>query len=205
MRWFGISFVAALLAAVPAIGAAGEDIRIANEGGIAGWWRLADGVRIEAPGYPEDALASAHAVCLALGYVIQPDGSTSDHVVVRRWSDAADDGSVAWDSFGQSASRALSQWRFVPRQGAGAARPAFTVATFVFSARQPIAGDLRAHCRVDDVMDAVVTARHAAYERGSLNRQWLDQAYRETMRREIRANQANRCRTSHSMTPNCMD
>ena len=62
--------------------ASNEDVRIADEGKIGAWWQLADGVRIGAPGYPEQALAGRHDACIALGYLIQPDGTTSDHVVV---------------------------------------------------------------------------------------------------------------------------
>lgn len=181
-----------------------DDVRVANEGGIATWWRLADGVVIAAPGYPEASLTQRVDACLALGYTIQPDGSTSDHVIVKRWSNAAKDDAVAWDQFGQAASSALSQWRFVS-SGTAAPKPTFTVATFTFAGSDAAPAGLAERCRVADLLDAVLTARHEAYERGNLNREWLDRVYRETIRREIRANQANRCRTSHGMTPNCFD
>ena len=182
-----------------------DDLRIANEGGIGEWWQLADGARIVAPGYPASAVAEKSDVCLAIGYVVQEDGSTADHVVVKRWSDAgagAED--VEWDQFAKAASLALTQWRFGPKAGA-VARPTFTVATFAFAGTGMPAQDLRQHCKVNDVLAAVVAVREQAYDRGSLNREWLDRAYRETIRRETRANQASRCRTSHSMTPDCFD
>ena len=65
-----------------ATSADGEEARVANEGGIGTWWRLADGVAIAAPGYPEASLAQRVDACLSVGYTIQPDGSTSDHVIV---------------------------------------------------------------------------------------------------------------------------
>ena len=202
-RWIEVLLVAVFASGL-AKASGDDDIRVANEGGIGAWWQVADGASIAAPGYPGDALSGKHDVCLAVGYVIQADGSTTDHVVVNRWSDAGAGEQIEWDQFGKAASLALSQWRFVPKPGA-VARATFTVANFAFTGRGTPVDELRNHCKVDDVLDAVVVARHEAYERGNLNREWLDRAYRETMRREIRANQANRCRTSHSMTPNCLD
>src|SRR6478672_10732343 len=80
-----------------------DDIRLANEGGIATWWRLADGVSIAAPGYPESSLRERVDACLSVGYTIRPDGSTSDHVIVKRWSNAPTPDAVAWDQFGKAA------------------------------------------------------------------------------------------------------
>ena len=197
--------VAALMVGTaPAYGLSDQDIRVVDEGGIAAWWMLAEGSVITAPGYPEAVVAKRNDVCVALGYVIQSDGTTADHVVVKRWSDAPSEGEVAWDEFGRAASLALSQWRFSPKPGV-IARPTFTVATFIFSGAGMPAPDLRARCDVEDVMTAVVAARHDAYERGSINREWLDRAYREAVHREIRSNQANRCRLSHSMAENCYE
>jgi len=178
-----------------ATSANGEEARVANEGGIGTWWRLADGVAIAAPGYPEAALAQRVDACLSVGYTIQPDGSTSDHVIVKRWSNAATPEAVAWNQFGQAASSALSQWRFTPRDKV-APRPTFTVATFTFVGGDAAPSGLAGHCKVADVRDALLAARDDAYERGSLNREWLDRVYRETIRREMRANQANQCRRS---------
>lgn len=185
--------------------ASNEDVRIADEGKIGAWWQLADGVRIGAPGYPEQALAGRHDACIALGYLIQPDGTTSDHVVVKRWTDASSTDEMLWDQFGKAASRELYGWKFAPRPGSGMARPTFTVATFVFSARGSQAGDLREHCSVEDLGDAVEVARHAAFENRSLNRGWLDNAYREALRLQMRDNQARQCRMSHSMNPECVN
>lgn len=194
-----------LAGAMAAANTPGDDaVRIADEGGIATWWRLADGASITAPGYPQDSLAGRVDACVSMGYTIQPDGSTSDHVIVKRWSNAAEDDAVAWDQFGQAASSALSQWRFAPAD-AMPPKPTFTVATFTFVGSEAMPVGLAEHCKVADVRAAVLAARHDAYERGGLNEEWLDRVYRETMRRETRANQANRCRLSHSMAQNCMD
>jgi len=180
-----------------------DDIRLANEGGIATWWRLADGVSIAAPGYPESSLRERVDACLSVGYTIRPDGSTSDHVIVKRWSNAPTPDAVAWDQFGQAASSALSQWRFAP-VGDAAPKPTFTVATFTFVGSEAVPPGLSQQCKVADVRDAVLAARQDAYERGDINQKWLDRLYRETMRQEIYNNAANLCSRSQSTATTCV-
>lgn len=205
MGWVRRFLAISIVLSIPLQGIAQEiEYRVLNEGRITPWWRLADGVDVVGPGYPEKSLSTRPDVCLALGYVIQRDGTVADPFVVKRWSSAAALDNAAWEDFGRSAVGELQRWRFVPVEGA-VARPTFTVATFFFSGGETTAVDLREQCRIDDVHDALVNARQAAYDRGSLNREWLDRAYRETLRREIRANQANRCRLSHSMAEDCFD
>lgn len=205
MGWVRSVLMSFFLLSVALHAAAQEiDYRVANEGRIASWWRLAEGVEVAGPGYPEKSLPARPDVCLALGYVIQRDGTVADPVVVKRWSSASALDDAAWEDFGRSAVGELRRWRFVPAQDV-VARPTFTVATFYFSGGEADAADLKQQCHIDDVHDALLSARQAAYDRGSLNREWLDRAYRETLRREIRANQANRCRLSHSMAEDCFD
>ena len=205
MGWVWKFLVISIVLSIPLRAGAQEvEYRVANEGRISSWWRLAEGVDVAGPGYPEKSLSARPDVCLALGYVIQRDGTIADPVIVKRWSSAAALDNAAWEDFGRSAAGELQRWRFVPVQGA-VARPTFTVATFYFSGGEAGVDDLKQHCRIDDVHDALVDVRQAAYDRGSLNREWLDRAYRETLRREIRANQANRCRLSHSMAEGCFD
>ena len=180
-----------------------DGVRVANEGGIATWWRLADGVSITAPGYPESSLRERVDACLSVGYTIRPDGSTSDHVVVKRWSNAPEADAVAWDRFGQAASSALSQWRFAS-VGNNAPRPTFTVATFTFVGGDAMPAALAQHCEIADVRDAVAAARQDAYERGDINQKWLDRVYRETMRQEIQNNAANLCSRSQSTASTCV-
>lgn len=205
MGWIRSLLMIFVVFLVPLHAAAQEpDYRVANEGRIASWWRLAEGVEVAGPGYPEKSLSMRPDVCLALGYVIQKDGAVADPVVVKRWSSDPALENAAWEDFSRAAVGEIQRWRFVPVQGA-VARPTFTVATFYFSGGEVDAVDLKQQCHIDDVHDALISARQAAYDRGSLNREWLDRAYRETLRREIRANQANRCRLSHSMAENCLD
>jgi len=180
-----------------------NDVRVANEGGIATWWRLADGVSIAAPGYPESALTERVDACLSMGYTIRPDGSTSDHVIFKRWSNASRPDAVSWDQFGQAASSALSQWRFAP-VGDASPKPTFTVATFTFVGGDAMPAALAQHCKIADVRDAVAAARQDAYERGDINQKWLDRVYRETMRQEIQNNAANLCSRSQSTASTCV-
>ena len=206
MSWTRVLLPLPLLLAgamASATSADGEEARVANEGGIGTWWRLADGVAIAAPGYPEASLAQRVDACLSVGYTIQPDGSTSDHVIVKRWSSAATPEAVAWNQFGQAASSALSQWRFTPRDNV-APRPTFTVATFTFVSGDAAPSGLAEHCKVADVRDALLAARQDAYERGDINQKWLDRLYRETMRQEILNNAANLCSRSQSTATSCV-
>ena len=189
-----------LLLGTIAFASADEGVRVANEGAIASWWRLADGDSIVAPGYPQASLTGRADVCL-YPLVLQRVRKFANQawvaldVVVKRWSNAPDAEAVAWEQFAKAASNALAQWRFAPA-GDVVPKPTFTVATFTFMGGETAPPDLARHCRIADVRDAVLAARHDAYERGGLNEEWLDRMYRETMRREMRANQANRCSRS---------
>lgn len=205
MGWIqNVAILMALWVVSPLAGAQDADYRIVNEGGLAPWWRLADGVSVSAPGYPETALSSRPDACVALGYVIERDGVVADPVVLRQWSSIPATSSQSWDDFGRSAVGELSKWRFAPANGV-VARPTFTVATFFFSGGQSDPSAVREHCRIRDARDALVSARQAAYARGSINREWLDRAYRETLRREMRANQAIRCRLSQTTARDCVN
>ena len=205
MGWIqNVSVLVTLWLASPLAGAQDVDYRVVNEGALSSWWRMADGVSVSAPGYPETALSARPDACVALGYVIERDGQVADPVILKQWASIPGLSTDSWDDFGRSAVGELSRWRFSPASGV-VARPTFTVSTFFFSGGQGDPSAVREHCRIDDARDALVSARQSAYARGSINREWLDRAYRETIRREIRANQANRCRLSHSMAPDCLD
>ena len=67
------------------------DTAIANEGAIRDKWMLADGAKLAAPGYPAEFAPDMRNVCMALGYKINPDGTTSDFQVLKQWNSATDD------------------------------------------------------------------------------------------------------------------
>lgn len=147
--------VALSLSALAAVAQAGDRPRIVNEGGIRDQWTLADGVKLAAPGYPAAFAERGDNVCVALGYAIQPDGTTSDFTLLKQWGSSTGEEEPQagfWDAFAQAGAGALSQWRFKPRPEVDSPKPTFTVATLHFMGKQ--AGDvneLRSHCRVDDL------------------------------------------------------
>lgn len=153
-RHFAV-LVAMSLGLFATAGNAADRVRIVNEGGIRDEWMLADGVKLAAPGYPAAFAERGENVCVALGYAIRPDGTTSDFTLLRQWSSGSGEQEPEagfWDAFAQAGAGALSQWRFKPRPEVVKPKPTFTVATLHFMGRQ--AGDvseLRSHCRVDDL------------------------------------------------------
>src|SRR5687768_1609206 len=106
---------------------AAEQARIVNEGGIKDQWTLAEGVKLAAPGYPAQFVDRGDSVCLALGYAIQSDGSTSDFSVVKSWSSGGDQPDAYWDAFAQASAGAVSQWKFAPRPEVNKPQPVYTV------------------------------------------------------------------------------
>ena len=142
-----------VMAAVALPGMAGEKVRIVNEGGIKDQWMLAEGVKLAAPGYPAALIERGHNVCIALGYAIKPDGTTSDFSIVKSWSSAGQEQpDEYWDAFAQASAGAVSQWAFAPRPEVAEPQPTYTVATMQFMSRHAMDGaELRSHCRVDDL------------------------------------------------------
>lgn len=157
MKQFSKTLVpVALCLSIAAITASAADrVRIVNEGGIRDEWMLADGVKLAAPGYPADFVARGDSVCVAMGYSIKPDGTTSDFAVLKAWnSSAAEKEPVAgfWDAFTQSSAHALSQWKFKPRPEVKAPQATYTVATMNFTGKNATDTDrLRGRCAIADL------------------------------------------------------
>ena len=110
--------VAFSLCALAAVAHAEDRVRIVNEGGIRDQWMLADGIKLAAPGYPAAFAERGDNVCVAIGYAIKPDGTTSDFTAAQELEQqhrrqGARDG--FWDAFAQAGAGALSQWKFKPR------------------------------------------------------------------------------------------
>lgn len=136
-----------------------DRVRIVNEGGIRDQWMLADGIQLAAPGYPAAFAERGDNVCVAIGYAIQPNGSTSDFAVLKSWSSSTGEKEPQagfWDAFVQASAGALSQWRFKPRPEVTSPQPTYTVATMHFMGRQAAdVGELRSHCQVADLATLV--------------------------------------------------
>lgn len=133
----------------PALGA--DLIRVVNEGGIRDEWTLPAGVQLPIPTYPSAYAAERAEACVAIGYLVRPDGTTSDFALLKSWSSKNVSGRSAqeyWSAFAQAAAQALSQWRFEPRPEIRTARPVYTVATLLFAAKSP---QLRDRCAIPDL------------------------------------------------------
>lgn len=143
-------------AAVLAMGAAtasDKDRVIANEGRIGDRWALADGVQLAMAQYPPALAPRGDDVCVALGYQINEDGTTSDFAVLKQWNSATEEDEPVdgyWAQFAQSAADALGQWRFKPKDGV-APRPTYTVATVGFSGGKGQDPAFVSHCKVGDL------------------------------------------------------
>ncbi len=172
-----------------------DAVRIANEGGIRDQWMLADGVTLAAPGYPADFAALGDNVCVAVGYRIKPDGSTSDYTLLRSWSSSTGEKEPVagfWDAFSQASAAALTQWKFKPRPEFGSPRPVDTVATMTFMGKTAEdAAGLRSRCSVQDLRATLQKSR-AQNAKRDMNRHTMDDNYRKTLQNEARANQARR-------------
>ena len=157
---------------------ADDRLRIADEGTIGDRWMFADGASPVAPGYPAAFLARQGDVCIALGYVIEPGGNTSNFVLLDQWSSLGERKEPAngyWNAFAQAAAAAVSEWRFQPRPGHTAV-PTLTVATIGFRAGpgSELAA-IRGKCAVGD-LEAHIARMDRPREK--LEKARLDNAYR---------------------------
>lgn len=136
-----------LLLAIALPAGAQEKIRIVNEGGIRDAWTLPPGATLAGPSYPARFAAAPVEACVGIGYLINPDGTTSDFTLVRTWSeDEPPERDAYWAEFAAAAGQALATWRFQPRPEVERPVPVYTVATFVFGAKDVQA--LRKRCTV---------------------------------------------------------
>src|SRR4249919_350153 len=136
-----------------ALARAADRIPVTNEGGIRDRWLLADGVTLAAPVYPQEFVRRGDEVCVAVGYLVNADGSTSNYALVKAWSSAGATSEPApgyWSAFAEAAADALKQWRFKPRPEVTAATPVYTVGTFVFGMRGA-RNELRQRCIVPNL------------------------------------------------------
>jgi hypothetical protein len=145
--------VLALCIAAPAI-ASDRAVDVANEGGIRDKWTLADGVEISAPVHPDGFAGTPRDVCVALGYRVNADGTTSDFRVLKQWNSqtqAIEPAEGFWAGFAHAGADTVRTWKFQPREGT-APEPVFTVATLTWTRN---AGTdqlaVREQCRIRDL------------------------------------------------------
>jgi len=183
-------------AATSSVAHAQDVVRVANEGAIRDQWMLADGVKLAAPGYPAGFAARGDNVCVAVGYRIQPDGSTGGYTLLRSWSSSSGEQEPVegfWDAFSQASAAALTQWKFKPRPEVATPRAVDTVATMTFMGKQAEdPAGLRGHCRVDDLASLLEKVKSDNAKRGDMNKHAIDEQYRRQLQNEMRANQRAR-------------
>jgi len=149
----GLSFVASASDQKPPE-ANKPEVAIASEGRIGNKWMLAVD-KLAMPQYPDGYAKEARDVCIALGYEIAPDGSTSGYRVLKQWNSqtqAIEPVDGFWANFANAGVDAVSQWKFKPRPEVTAPQPVFTVATLTWQTRQDTnPATLRGKCRIDDL------------------------------------------------------
>ncbi len=164
-----VAALAAFTMLYAAAGLAADKIRVVNEGGIRDEWMLADGVKLVAPGYPSQYTERGDSVCVAMGYSIKPDGTTSDFSVVKAWNSAAQDKEPVpgyWDAFSQASAQALSQWKFKPRPEIAEPKPTYTVATMTFMGKDGSdPTGLRSKCGIADLADLVQQQKSSNFQK----------------------------------------
>lgn len=182
-----VAALAACATLYAAAGLAADKVRIVNEGGIRDEWTAAEGAKFAAPAYPAEFNGRGDNVCVAMGYSIKPDGTTSDFSVVKAWSSSGGEKepvSGYWEAFSQSSAQALSQWKFKPRPEIATPQPTYTVATMMFGGKEPMdAATLRGHCAVADLRTAVQEAKSNKFMSGK------DKHELDSMRRQMNAQQ----------------
>jgi hypothetical protein len=162
-----------------------QGIRVVNEGGIRDEWTLPAGTKLAVPAYPTDYANQPSEACVAIGYLIHEDGSTSDYALVKSWTAAEmknTDEQAYWGVFAQAAAQALQQWRFQPRPEIKAARPVYTVATFVFGSSNPL--ELRKRCAITDLVRHLMALRQNRGSRRLVNAAVWDRLELDPMHRE---------------------
>lgn len=160
-----------LIAAVLASAVAWADDRrltVVTEGDALGVWRpVAETIAV--PAYPGIVADKSEDACVSIGYLIKPDGSTSDFAVLAAWSSKTD-GLEPTDPhflpFSQNALAAVQRWRFEADGGSAARRrQVFTAATFAFSTTGADVAALKDRCRIGNLKEFVAKLRADARKR----------------------------------------
>jgi len=150
---------ASLLVSCMATASAAETVKVVPEGGLANDWMVQPGHELAAPGYPGAFVDRGDDVCVVVGYRVQPDGTTSDYVMLGGWNSSRRYQQPAtgyWDAYSQAGAAALSQWRFAPKPGSGvdanAAVDTVAVMTFRGESSTRTTSDVRAKCAVPNLV-----------------------------------------------------
>lgn len=192
--------VAGLLIASAAVAAG--DIKVANEGGIKDAWTLAPGTALPVPAYPQAYADNQSEACVAIGYLLNADGTTSDFAMLEAWSagEPKQGRDEYWSAFAGDASKALAQWKFAPRPDVASPKPVYTVATFLFAAKD--SAELRKRCAIPDLATKLVQMRYDARLSRKMSGEdvfarldidpLLEQRYKDMQRREVEYSRRNK-------------
>lgn len=178
-RTRGIMLTLSLLASATAM--AGS-VTIVSEQDVVRNWSRAPNVKMVVAGYPSPVAQPPPDVCVNLGYMIKPDGSTSDFTQMKFWSSDPTQtaSSASLEPFVQSAAAAVSMWKFVPAKGK--AKAVYTSATFAFDGSKKLgAGQIEDNCRIADLKDFVMKAKEESDKRSGVAKQREAQKERERM------------------------
>lgn len=164
--------VTAMLASCMAAAGAAEAVKVVPEGGLAKDWIVQPGNELAAPGYPGTFADRGDDVCVAIGYRVQPDGTTSDYVMLGGWNSSRRYQQPAtgyWDAYSQAGAAALSQWRFAPKPGddmdSNAAVDTVAVMTFRGESSTRTTSDVRAKCAVPSLVARMQYVRREESDR----------------------------------------
>ena len=164
--------VTTMLASCMAAAGAAEQVRVVPEGGLAKDWIVQPGNELAAPGYPGTFADRGDDVCVAIGYRVQPEGTTSDYVMLGGWNSSRRYQQPAtgyWDAYSQAGAAALSQWRFAPKPGddmdSNAAVDTVAVMTFRGESSTRTTSEVRAKCAVPSLVARMQYVRREESDR----------------------------------------
>lgn len=158
MRHRALLFAALAAMALPAMGD-GNRIRIADEARIGDRWSLVPGTQLMPP-YPRNYARDPEEVCMVVGYLVNPDGTTSDFSLLKSWASGSNSRSrqAFWSEFADLASRAVAQWRYTPTDPAST-EPVYTATTFVFGRREEALAT-KTHCEILGLVERLNELRY---------------------------------------------
>lgn len=160
MIGYRVMMAALLLGVTISMGVfAADKIQVVNEGGIGEAWALPSGTRLAVPLYPAQYAEQKAEVCVAVGFLLNEDGTTSDFSLLKSWSalEPKRGSDEYWAAFAGAAAEALAQWRFVPKPGIETPKPIYTAATFLFSPNDP--QQLRKRCVIPQLAERIFELR----------------------------------------------
>lgn len=140
---------------------AADRIEVVSESQLVTYWIPAPDAPKVLAGYPSAAVDGSQDVCISLGFLIAPDGRTSEFFEMDSWSSTAGGRRPKREQiepFVQMAAAVVSRWYFIP--AGERIQPVFTSATFGFDGSKTQGADaIRQHCAIPNLQAFVDKAR----------------------------------------------